>query len=265
MINSLTGALLATARDVFAVTALLLSFQYFVLRKPIPHVKRMLVGVAFVVVGLAMFLIGLEMALFPLGQHMATELSSPEFVFGTDLAPDSPPWWEYAWVYLFAAIIGFSTTLAEPALIAVAFKASEASRGAIRPWGLRLVVAVGVAVGISLGTFRIVTGTPLVWYLAAGYFVVLVQTIFRTETDHPAGLRLGRGHDLDRDGATGHGPRARSQWNDSGPKPRTRRIWADCVRKSVPDDRRHGLRSACRVLGPCALEIPPGGMKWTSR
>lgn len=191
MINSLTGALLATARDVFAVTALLLGFQYFVLRKPIPHVKQMLVGVALVVVGLAMFLMGLEMALFPLGQHMATELSSPEFVFGTDLAPDSPPWWEYAWVYLFAAIIGFSTTLAEPALIAVAFKANEASRGAIRPWGLRLVVAVGVAVGISLGTFRIVTGTPLVWYLAAGYLVVLVQTFFAPKSIIPLAYDSG--------------------------------------------------------------------------
>ncbi len=191
MIEGLSGALLATARDVFAVTALLLSFQFFVLRKPIPHLKRMLVGFIFVVVGLAFFLMGLEMALFPLGQHMATELSSPEFVFGTLATPESPPWWKYGWIYLFAAIIGFSTTLAEPALIAVAFKANEASRGTIRPWGLRLVVAVGVAAGISLGTFRIVTGTPLVWFIATGYLVVLVQTFFAPKSIIPLAYDSG--------------------------------------------------------------------------
>jgi hypothetical protein len=178
LIEGLTRALLATARDVLAVSALLLGFQFLVLRQPVPHLKRLVTGLVLVVVGLAFFLMGLEMALFPLGEHMATELSSPQFVFGTEAAPESAPWWMYGWVYVFAAIIGFSATLAEPSLIAVAFKASEASRGTIRPWGLRLVVALGVAVGISLGTFRIVTGTSLVLYLAVGYVVVLAQTIF---------------------------------------------------------------------------------------
>jgi hypothetical protein len=178
VLGGLTNALLATCRDVFAVSALLLVFQLFVLRQPIPHLRRLLVGLAFVVLGLAFFLMGLELALFPLGELMATQLSSPEFVFGTTAAPDSPRWWMYGWVYVFAAVIGFSATLAEPSLIAVAFKASQASRGTIRPWGLRLVVAIGVGAGISLGTFRIVTGTSLVLYIAAGYLVVLVQTIF---------------------------------------------------------------------------------------
>lgn len=174
----LTKALLATCRDLLAVSVLLLGFQLFVLRQPIPHLRRLLLGFAFVVIGLTFFLMGLEMALFPLGERMATQLSSPEFVFGTDAAPESPPWWRYGWVYLFAAIIGFSATLAEPSLIAVAFKANQASRGTIRPWGLRLVVALGVAGGISLGTFRIVTGTSLVLYIAVGYLVVLIQTFF---------------------------------------------------------------------------------------
>lgn len=174
----LTKALLATCRDLLAVSVLLLGFQFFVLRQPIPHLRRLLLGFAFVVIGLTFFLMGLEMALFPLGERMATQLSSPEFVFGTDAAPESPPWWRYGWVYLFAAIIGFSATLAEPSLIAVAFKANQASRGTIRPWGLRLVVALGVAGGISLGTFRIVTGTSLVLYIAVGYLVVLIQTFF---------------------------------------------------------------------------------------
>ncbi len=87
MIDGLTTALLATGRDVFAVTALLVGFQLFVLRRPIPHLKRVAIGFAFVVIGLAFFLMGLEMALFPLGKHMATELSSPTFVFGTPRHP----------------------------------------------------------------------------------------------------------------------------------------------------------------------------------
>jgi hypothetical protein len=65
----------------------------------------------------------------------------------------STDWSNYGWVYLFAALIGFATTIAEPSLIAVAFKAREVSGGSINPWGLRVTVAVGVAFGISLGTF----------------------------------------------------------------------------------------------------------------
>jgi len=104
---------------------------------------------------------------------------------------DSPAWWKYSWVYLFAAIIGFSTTLAEPALIAVAFKAEEASRGTIRPWGIRLVVATGVAAGISLGTFRIVTGASLVLFIAIGYLMVVVQTAFAPKSIIPLAYDSG--------------------------------------------------------------------------
>ena len=178
MIEGLTRALIDTGRDVLAVSALLIGFQYLVLRQPIPHFRRLVGGLAFVVVGLAFFLIGLELALFPVGELMARQLSSPEFVFGAPTVPEAPPWWEYWWVYLFGAAIGFATTLAEPALIAVAHKASEASRGTIRPWGLRLVVAVGVAIGIGLGTFRIVTGASLVLFIGVGYLIVIVQTVF---------------------------------------------------------------------------------------
>ena len=178
MIEGLTRALIDTGRDVLAVSALLIGFQYLVLRQPIPHFRRLVGGLAFVVVGLAFFLIGLELALFPVGELMARQLSSPEFVFGAPTVPEAPPWWEYWWVYLFGAVIGFATTLAEPALIAVAHKASEASRGTIRPWGLRLVVAVGVAIGIGLGTFRIVTGASLVLFIGVGYLIVIVQTVF---------------------------------------------------------------------------------------
>jgi len=191
VIEGLTNALLATFRDVLAVSALLLGFQLFVLRQPIPQLRRLLVGLCFVVVGLAFFLMGLELALFPLGELMATQLTSPEFVFGTEAVPKSTQWWMYGWVYLFAAIVGFSATLAEPALIAVALKASQASRGTIRPWGLRLVVAVGVGAGISLGTFRIVTGTSLVLFIAIGYLVVLVQTAFAPKSIIPLAYDSG--------------------------------------------------------------------------
>jgi hypothetical protein len=89
----------------------------------------------------------------------------------------APDWRDYAWVYAFAAAIGFATTLAEPALFAVSLKAEEISGGALSARGLRLAVAVGVAVGVALGAFRIVTGTPLPYYIIAGYLVVVFQTL----------------------------------------------------------------------------------------
>jgi hypothetical protein len=191
VIEALSHALVDTGRDVLAVSALLIGFQYLVLRKPIPHFRRLVGGLVLVVLGLAFFLIGLELALFPIGQLMARQLSSPELVFGTTEVPSSPPWWEYGWVYLFGAAIGFATTLAEPALIAVATKASQASRGTIRPWSLRVVVAAGVAFGIALGTFRIVTGHSLVLFIGIGYLVVIAQTAFSPKAIIPLAYDSG--------------------------------------------------------------------------
>jgi hypothetical protein len=85
-------------------------------------------------------------------------------------------WSDYLWVYVFAAAIGFATTVAEPALIAVSLKANQVSGGTITVNGLRFSVAVGVAVGVALGAFRIVTGTPLHWYIIVGYVIVIAQT-----------------------------------------------------------------------------------------
>jgi hypothetical protein len=85
-------------------------------------------------------------------------------------------------VYLFAFAIGFATTIAEPSLIAVAIKANQVSAGTIGTTGLRVAVALGVAIGITLGAYRIVTGTPLHWYIISGYVVVLVQTAFAPKT-----------------------------------------------------------------------------------
>ncbi len=91
-------------------------------------------------------------------------------------------WQNYLWVYLFALAIGFSTTIAEPSLIAVSIKANQVSAGAISEWGLRIAVAVGVAIGIALGSYRIISGTPLHWYIISGYIVVIIQTIFAPRT-----------------------------------------------------------------------------------
>jgi hypothetical protein len=170
--------LLDTSRDVLPVIVLITFFQLIVVRQPIPHLRRLVVGCVFVVFGLALFLAGLEKALFPLGKIMATQLSDPVFIYGSDDVVLQADWKAYGWIYLFGAMIGFATTIAEPALIAVAFKASEVSAGTISQRGLRITVAIGVAIGISLGTFRIVSGTPIFIYILAGYIIVIVQTIF---------------------------------------------------------------------------------------
>jgi hypothetical protein len=123
--------------------------------------------------------VGLETALFPLGEIMAKQLTADAIGdVGQGAAGPAAVWQRYIWVYVFAAAIGFATTVAEPALLAVALKASEVSGQALNPWGLRISVAVGVAIGVALGTFRIVTGTPLPYYIIAGYVVVIAQTAF---------------------------------------------------------------------------------------
>jgi len=165
-----------TIRDVLPIVFLILFFQVFVLKKAIPHLKRVIIGGVYVVLGLALFLMGLEKALFPLGEIMATQLSDPAFVGQTANTPID--WRSYYWIYIFAALIGFATTIAEPALIAVAIKAGEVSAGTVSSWGLRITVAIGVAFALALGTFRIVTGTPLYIYIMVGYLIVIIQTIF---------------------------------------------------------------------------------------
>ena len=164
-----------TLGDVVPIALVLFGFQYLVLRRPVPHLRRVVLGFVLVVLGLVFFLQGLEQALFPLGRLMAESLTSPAFL---GLSEPSTDWRDYRWVYLFGASLGFATTIAEPALIAVALKASQVSGGAISPWGLRAAVAVGAATGIALGCLRIVTGAPLPWLIISGYLVLLVQTAF---------------------------------------------------------------------------------------
>lgn len=167
---------LSTLRDVAPIAILLAFFQAVVLRQPVPHLPKVLLGWVYVLIGLSLFLMGLEKALFPLGEIMAAQLSDPYFIgVGGEKAP---AWYDYYWIYLFAGLIGFATTVAEPSLIAVALKVEKVSATTISPWGLRLTVALGVAIGLVLGAFRIVTGTPLYLYILVGYVVVIIQTIF---------------------------------------------------------------------------------------
>jgi hypothetical protein len=164
-----------TVRDVIPIAVILIGFQVVVVRKMPPNPKRMAMGFTYVIIGLTLFLVGLEQALFPMGEIMAAQLTAPEFIQPASMT--EVEWRDYMWVYVFAFAIGFSTTIAEPSLIAVALKAEEISGGALNAMGLRLAVALGVAVGVSLGSYRIVTGTPLPYYIMAGYVVVILQTL----------------------------------------------------------------------------------------
>lgn len=183
--------LLLTSRDLLPIVVLFGFFQLVVIKQPIDNLPRILVGSLYVLIGLTLFLTGLEEALFPLGRIMADQLTDPVFLQGTAAVVDLSDWANYGWIYVFAAAIGFATTVAEPSLIAVAFKASEVSGGSISQWGLRITVAIGVAFGICLGTFRIVTGTPLYLYIMAGYLVVIVQTFFAPKSLIPLAYDSG--------------------------------------------------------------------------
>ena len=185
---------LATAIDVAPIVVILFGFQFVVLRKRPPNLKKILIGFVYVLAGLSLFLVGLEEALFPLGETMAAQLTAPAFIYGPGGGAGGEHfghWYDYFWVYVFAATIGFATTVAEPSLIAVALKAENISGGAVNAFGLRMAVAVGVAAGVALGAFRIVTGTPLPFYITAGYVVVILQTIRASKTIIPLAYDSG--------------------------------------------------------------------------
>lgn len=149
-------------------------FQVFVLRQPIPNLGQMLWGTVLVLLGLALFVRGLEMALFPIGEEMAHD-----FVRKGNL------WW----LLLFAFTLGFGTTVAEPALIAISQEAarvaatgqviedSVAARNAYAT-GLRLTVALAVGIALVVGVFRILKGWPVQYLVIGGYLGVVVMTIF---------------------------------------------------------------------------------------
>ncbi|MBC8519791.1 MAG: DUF1538 domain-containing protein [Gammaproteobacteria bacterium] len=163
----------------FPIVVIIFGFQFLVIRRPISNLRQVLVGFFYVLLGLSLFLMGLDQAIFPLGEQMAIQLSDPLFISGeSGDAVAELLWSDYGWVYLFAATIGFSTTIAEPSLLAVALKAEDVSGGTVEANGLRVAVAIGVAVGISLGAWRIVVGIPLYYFIISGYVIVMIQTYF---------------------------------------------------------------------------------------
>lgn len=160
LINVLKG-IVSVSTDVLPILAVILFFQYVIIKKPIDNLVEVLIGFALVIFGLDAFIIGLEMGLFSLGETMALQLTKND---------------SNIIIYSFAFAIGFSTTMAEPSLTAIARKAKEISDGKINDFVLRLAVALGVAVGISLGAFRIVNGGDIVYYIIAGYIFVIALT-----------------------------------------------------------------------------------------
>ena len=180
---------LDTVRDEAPLIGLVLFFYIVVLRRRPPNPGRVVVGFVYVTIGLALFLIGLEKALFPLGKTMAAQLTDPAFLGLAEGA--TAHWLDYGWIYAFAAAIGFGTTIAEPSLLAVAEKAGAVSGGTIKPWGLRLAVALGVSVGVGLGAVRIVIGLPLHYLIMGGYAIVIVQTIFSSRNTIPLAYDSG--------------------------------------------------------------------------
>jgi hypothetical protein len=173
-----------TLLDILPIILVFVFFQWGVIRKGLPHWRKKLAGMGMVVFGLAVFIVGLEECIFPLGTSMAQQLSDPQFLMGDSSAIKSLPDGErlgaefYIEVIAFGFLIGFSTTLAEPALIAVALKAKEISTGAISTLGLRIAVALGVGTGVALGVFRIIEGSPIQYYIITGYVVLMIQTYF---------------------------------------------------------------------------------------
>lgn len=167
-------SLLGSFRDLLPILAVIGFFQAVVLRQPMENVGGILVGLALVVVGLTLFVYGLEMGLFPIGDSMAHAFARKGSLF---------------WLIAFAFALGFATTIAEPALIAVAGEAAEmaAAAGGIADTeharsayavGLRIVVALAVGTAIVLGVFRILKGWPLHHLVIGGYVAAMVITSF---------------------------------------------------------------------------------------
>ena len=155
--------LLGVIKDIAPILIVIFFFQYAIIKKPVAHLRKIIVGIVLVILGLYAFIVGLEMGLFPIGESIAFQLTAMK---------------NNLLIYLFAFLIGFSTTMAEPALLAIAMKAEEISEGNIKQNTLRIVVALGVAIGIALGAFRLVNGDPIHYYIIVGYSLVIVLTYF---------------------------------------------------------------------------------------
>ena len=159
-------------RDLAPVVLLIMFFQLVVLQQPLPNAGELAAGLVLVVLGLTFFVFGLEMGLFPIGESMAYAFARKGSVL---------------WLFAFAFALGFGTTIAEPALIAVASEAAqiaadgamiEQTEEAMRSYalGLRLTVAVSVGLAIVIGVLRILKGWPIHLMIAGGYVLVVIMT-----------------------------------------------------------------------------------------
>lgn len=162
--------------DVLPIILTILFFYYVVLRQKIETFGKRAFGFILVILGLYAFVVGLEVGLFPIGENIAVALADKG---------------NFYLIYAFAFTVGFATTIAEPSLTAIAKKAEEISGGSIRSTILRIVVATGVGLGILLGAYRIVNGDAIVWYIMAGYAVVVVMTFFSPRTIIPIAYDSG--------------------------------------------------------------------------
>lgn len=154
--------LLEMVRDVLPIILTVIIFQYLVLRRKLSNPRKVIFGFALVILGLYAFVVGLKMGLFPIGTSMAEQLTARN---------------NFTYVYLFALLIGFATTMAEPALIAIGKQAEEAAGGALNGNVIRILVAVGVAIGITIGVHRIITGDSIHYYIMGGYVLVILLTV----------------------------------------------------------------------------------------
>ena len=174
LFRAIASSLLESLRDLLPIIAVITFFQLAVLQQPIPNFAEIATGVVFVVIGLTLFVQGLNMGLFPIGESLAHAFANKGSL---------------SWLLLFAFALGFSTTVAEPALIAVADEAatvaanghliedSEQSREAYA-FGLRLTVAVSVGFAILIGVLRIIKGWPIQYLIIGGYIGVVIMTAF---------------------------------------------------------------------------------------
>ena len=173
-LTALSKDALFSLRDIAPIVVVIAVFQIFVIKQPVDGFLSLLFGGLLVVAGLAFFIFGLRIALFPIGEGLAHALAKKGSAF---------------WLFTFAFVLGFGTTIAEPALLAVAEEAAEVAVGAgviandeaaIENYalGLRLVVAFSVGVALLLGVFRILTNWSLPVMIIGGYvLVVFVTTI----------------------------------------------------------------------------------------
>ncbi|MFP4160427.1 MAG: DUF1538 domain-containing protein [Ectothiorhodospira sp.] len=168
--------LLTMVRDVLPILGVVLLFQYGVIRKPLIHVRRVMAGFVLVILGLYAFVLGLKLGLFPVGRSMAEQLIALDAAF---------------FIYAFAFGIGFATTLAEPALIAIGHKAQEAGRGRLNGDRIRLLVALGVALGITLGVHRILSDGSIHVYIMGSYALVILLTLLAPRYIVPLAYDLG--------------------------------------------------------------------------